>query len=64
MSYAAKLTKCEAEVARLTAELAAMRGRCGRYERALKAIAGEDYRGNRPQSAVTAHEALKETSDG
>ena len=30
MSYAAKLTKCEAEVARLTAELAAMRERCER----------------------------------
>jgi len=30
VSYAAKLTKCEAEVARLTAELAAMRERCER----------------------------------
>lgn len=30
MSYAAKLTKCEAEISRLTAELAAMRERCER----------------------------------
>ena len=41
MSYAAKLTKCEAEVARLTAEIAAMRERCGRL--AASVLAWREY---------------------
>lgn len=42
MSYAAKLTKCEAEVARLTAEVEQLRGRCERLRRLAK-LASESY---------------------
>lgn len=45
------------------AEVERLRARCGSYERALKAIASEDYRGNRPPSAIEAERALKEPTD-
>lgn len=55
----------EAEADALRAKLSAAEARATRYERALRRIASEDYRGNRPQSAVVAHEALNPpTSEG
>jgi hypothetical protein len=41
------------------AQLAAAEARAKRYETALRRIANEDYRGNRPPSAVLAHETLE-----
>jgi hypothetical protein len=49
----------EAEVSALRAQLAAAEARAKRYETALRRIANEDYRGNRPPSAVLAHETLE-----
>jgi len=79
MSYAAKLTKCEAEISRLTAELAAMRERCERlrelYDATIDTMSDEaddkyHRRHRRWNIAFTdckAHNDLtppKETSDG
>lgn len=76
MSYAAKLTKCEAEISLLTAELAAMRERCERlrelYDATIDTMSDEadDKDHRRWNIALTdckAHNDLtppKETSDG
>lgn len=52
------------QLVELRAEVERLRARCGSYERCLRRIASEDYRGNRPPSAVEAERALKERSDG
>ena len=76
MSYAAKLTKCEAEISLLTAELAAMRERCERltnecfWTRSLCDIKDHDRKHAemiRARVQVDLHNDLtppKETSDG
>ena len=79
MSYAAKLTKCEAEISLLTAELAAMRERCERQVTLIQAFydldndrepeedPNVDKRFHAAEDACLEHGDLtppKETSDG